>query len=153
MQILEISAGAMLLFGGLWSGSVFAVAVEWLVLSLRLPPSERSSNYPRQELRLGPLLTILGLCAVAAAAVFAFHSSGDAKRDAIAGIAGFALVVMASISFAASIRTQFRHGPGEIPAKANQYWHFWRGLHLVRTVLSLLTFGCFVAAVLQFVRW
>jgi hypothetical protein len=150
MQTSELSAGAMLLFGGLWTGAVFAVAIERSALWLQMPIAEYAIDFRRSQSRLGPALALLGLGAAISAVVFALHSGGDARRDAIAGVAGFALVVTASILLAAPIEAPFRRSAeGEIPAKADQYRRYWRRFHLGRTALALLTFGCFVAAALQ----
>ncbi len=150
MTTLEISAGTMLLFSGLWAGAVVAATVERAPIWALMPVDQYVVDFRRSLVRLGPLLAVMGLAAAASAVVFALHSSGAARSFSIAGVAGFVLVVLGSIVFVAPIESAFRRRPeGEIPDGALERRRFWRRFHTGRTLLVLATFACFVAAVLQ----
>jgi TRAP-type C4-dicarboxylate transport system permease large subunit len=149
MTIFDVSAGMMLLFGGLWTGAVLIVALERTAIWQRMSLEQYAVDFRRSLLRSGPILTILGLAAAIAAIVFAVHSNGHARELACAGVAGFVLVVVASIVFAAPIEAQFRRNPeGHVPEKAEHYRLFWRRFHAGRTLVALLVFGGFIVAAL-----
>lgn len=147
MTITQMSAWLMLVFGGLFSGGIFFVAVERLNLWSRMPIEEYVVDFRRSLYRLDPLMPILGAITAFGAVVFALNSDRPAAVLAWIGIGLIAVIMIASFSLAEPMNSKFRRLPeGHAPPSSEQLRVRWRRFHWARTVVALASLACLAAA-------
>ncbi|MFS0896867.1 anthrone oxygenase family protein [Mycolicibacterium litorale] len=143
-----MSGWLMALFGGLFSGAIFIVAVERVHLWRRMPTEQYVVDFRRSLYRLDPLVPILGVLSAVAAVFFALGSEGRPAMLAWIGVALISLVMVASVTLAEPMNSKFRRLPeGQIPEGVERTRINWRRFHIARTVVALAALACLTAAV------
>lgn len=147
MVVTHLSAMCTVVFGALFSGGIFFVAVERLNLWRRMPVEQYVVDFRRSLYRLDPLLPILGVLTAAAAVVFALATDGPASVLASIGVGLIAVIIASSIVIAEPINSQFRRLPeGQAPDDADRLRVKWRRFHWTRTAFALATLVSITAA-------
>jgi len=148
MAVIHLSAMCAVVFGALFSGGIFFVAVERLNLWRRMPVDQYVVDFRRSLYRLDPLLPILGGLSAAGAVVFALASGGAPTVLASIGVGLIAVIIASSIVIAEPINSQFRRLPeGQAPEDAARLRVIWRRFHWTRTAFALATLVCLTAAI------
>jgi hypothetical protein len=138
----------MIVFGGLFTGAIFVVAVERINLWRRMPVEQYVVDFRRSLYRLDPLVPIMGVISGTGAVVFALNSHGRPAAFAWAGISLIALIMVASIIVAEPINFKFRKLPeGQTPEGIEQLRNAWRRFHSARTVVALGVLTCLASAI------
>jgi hypothetical protein len=147
MTTTQLAAWVMLLFGGLFSGAILIYAVDRVYVWRRMPVDQYVVDFRRSVYRADPLIPVVGILSALGAVVFALHSAGRAAVLAWIGFALIALIMVASIMFAAPINSTFRRLPeGQAPDRVEQLRITWCRVHWARTVVALGAFACLAAA-------
>ena len=148
MAITQLSGWVMIVFGGLFTGAIFIVAVERVDLWRRMPVEQYAVDFRRSLYRLDPLVPIMGVFSGAGAVVFALNSQGRPAAYAWAGISLIAVIMVASIILAEPMNSKFRKLPeGQAPEGIEQLRRAWRRFHWARTMVALGVLTCLASAI------
>ena len=147
MAITHLSALCTVVFGALFCGGIFFVAVERLNLWQRMPVEQYVVDFRRSLYRLDPLLPILGGLTAIAAVVFALATRGAPAVFASVGVGMIAVIIATSVFVAEPINSKFRRIPeGQAPADVERLRVVWRRFHWFRTGFALATSTLLAAA-------
>jgi hypothetical protein len=145
---LRLATIVMLATGALFTGGVVWYAWDRIWIWRRLALPAYAVDFRRSLRKADPALPILLVICAAAAAVFAWQTSGAARMLATAGIALLAVILVSSIVLAEPINNQFRRRPeGVVPPDAERLRRLWRHFHLIRTALAVAAFAFLITAV------
>ncbi|WP_285032722.1 DUF1772 domain-containing protein [Mycolicibacterium sp. lyk4-40-TYG-92] len=148
MTMTQMFAWVMIVFGGLFTGAIFIVAIERVNLWQRMPVEQYAVDFRRSLYRLDPLIPILGLISMMGALAFAVGSQGRSAVFAWVGIAFICVIMIASIVRAEPMNSKFRKLPeGQAPEGIEQIRTAWRRFHWARTAVALGVLACFAAAI------
>jgi hypothetical protein len=147
MTTTQLAAWVMLAFGGLYSGAILIYAVDRVHLWRRMPVDQYVVDFRRSVSRADPLMPIMGMISELGAFVFALNSAGRPATLAWLGTALIALIMVASMTLAEPINSEFRRLPeGQAPDRVEQLRITWCRFHWARTVVALGALACLVAA-------
>jgi hypothetical protein len=145
---LRLATIVMLATGALFTGGVVWYAWDRIWIWRRLALPAYAVDFRRSLRKADPALPILLVICAAAAAVFAWQTSGAARMLATAGIALLAVILVSTIVLAEPINNQFRRRPeGVVPPDAERLRRLWRHFHLIRTALAVAAFAFLITAV------
>jgi Domain of unknown function (DUF1772) len=145
---LRLATIVMLATGALFTGGVVWYAWDRIWIWRRLALPAYAVDFRRSLRKADPALPILLVICAAAAAVFAWQTSGAPRMLATAGIALLAVILVSSIVLAEPINNQFRRRPeGVVPPDAERLRRLWRHFHLIRTALAVAAFAFLITAV------
>jgi hypothetical protein len=149
MAVIHLSAICMVVFGALFCGGIFFVAVERLNLWSRMSVEQYVIDFRRSLYRLDPLMPILGGLTAVGAVVFAVTTYGPPRILASIVVGLIAIIIAASIVIAEPINSRFRRLPeGQAPDDAERLRVVWRRFHLTRTAFALATLVTLTVATL-----
>jgi hypothetical protein len=147
MTTTQLAAWVMLAFGGLYSGAILIYAVDRVHLWRRMSVDQYVVDFRRSVYRADPLMPIMGMISELGAFVFALNSAGRPATLAWLGTALIALIMVASMTLAEPINSEFRRLPeGQAPDRVEQLRITWCRFHWARTVVALGALACLVAA-------
>ena len=146
MTTTQLAAWVMLAFGGLYSGAIL-YAVDRVHLWRRIHVDQYVVDFRWSVYRADPLIPIMGMISELGAFVFALNSAGRPATLAWLGTALIALIMVASITLAEPINSEFRRLPeGQAPDRVEQLRITWCRFHWARTVVALFALACLAAA-------
>lgn len=133
----QIGEVLMLVFGGVWTGMIVAVAVERVSLWGRMSIEQYAVDFRRSLFRFDPLQPILLALTALGTVLFALESSGQARSLAWVALGLLGLVLIGSTTLAEPMNSQFRRRvEGDVPPDAASLRRRWRFFHLARTVVA-----------------
>ena len=148
MAITQVAGWVMIVFGGLFTGAIFIVAVERVNLWRRMPVEQYAVDFRRSLYRLDPLVPIMGVISGAGAVVFALNSQGRPAAFAWTASSLIAMIMVASIILAEPMNSKFRSLPeGQAPTGIEQLRSAWCRFHWARTVVALGVLTCLACAI------
>ena len=147
MTTTQLAAWVMLALGGLYGGVILICAVDRVHLGRRIPVDQYVVDFRRSVYRADPLMPIMGMISELGAFVFALNSAGRPATLAWLGTALIALIMVASITLAEPINSEFRRlAKGQAPDQVEQLRITWCRFHWARTVVALGALACLLAA-------
>ncbi|MBV8789784.1 MAG: DUF1772 domain-containing protein [Mycobacterium sp.] len=147
MTTTQLAAWVMLAFGGLYSGAILIYAVDRVHVWRQMPVDQYVVDFRRSLYRADPLIPIMGVLSALGAVVFALNSDSRAAVLAWIGFALIAVIMVASITLAEPVNSQFRRLPeGMAPDRVEQLRITWCTFHRARTVVALGALACLAAA-------
>ena len=140
-------AAAMLLAGGVFTGSAVFVAYERVPLWARMDVGAYAVDFRRSLRRVDPTQPILLVLTLVSAGGFAAATDGAARGVALAAVGCLALVLAGSLTLGEPINRQFRRRPeGVAPPDAPGLRRRWARLHRARATIALVAFALLVVA-------
>jgi hypothetical protein len=147
MTTRQLADWVMLAFGGLYSGAILTYAVDRVHVWRRMPVDQYVVDFRRSLYRADPLIPIMGIVSALGAVVFIMNSGGRAADLAWIGLALIAVIMVASVTLAEPMNSEFRRLPeGSAPDRVERLRISWCRFHWARTVVALGALACLVAA-------
>lgn len=142
---MTLWATIVLIAGGLFAGSVLAFAWDrvsaWRELSGDIFLRDFGHTISRAD-KIQPALLVI---AIASGIAFSLDSDGTSRLLGFIGVAGFVIVLFASLGVLVPLQRRMLRSPDDPDMESMR--RRWFSGHIGRTVLSVLSFGLIASAV------